>query len=152
MRGMMIVRLNELEMRYGAYLGKVKNKTSREQGMGDQLHAKNLTSLEADVDGHQAEIATAKSKNVYYEPTINAWDRPDVDGEQIRSTRRDRGGLIFRDRDLKYRDKKFRLVIGGGGNPEFKILGWIKGEDAMIPEYKEKLGDAWLVPQEELED
>lgn len=107
-----------------------------------------------DIEGAAAEMAVAKSFNLFWTPVVR--EPKELDGDvgfglqalQVRSTPRDNGRLILHDRDAD--DAVFVLVTGR--LPEFHIRGWTTGREGKQARFQHP-GDgrpAYFVPQESL--
>lgn len=107
-----------------------------------------LTRLHDDVLGCASELAVAKWLGIEWTRSVNTFRHLADVGEDIdvRCTDRADGRLILRERDHPYR----WFILVTGRPPTLVLRGWIRGEDAMVPEWlgnPHGWGSAWLVPQ-----
>jgi hypothetical protein len=102
----------------------------------------------SDIEAACAELAFAKWMGVYWDFSVNTFKKPDVAGYQVRHCQSADGSLIVRPNDSN--SENYVLVVGT--TPEFKIIGWIKGEDAKTTKHDFKgyngMPDCWMVKQE----
>lgn len=103
-----------------------------------------------EVEGAAAEMAYCKLRNKYWTGSVNSFKGADQgDNVQIRHTAIKNGSLIVRPED----NQEHYYVLVTGKAPSLVVRGWIKGSDAMKPEYfKEPNGrkGAYFVPQSAL--
>ena len=131
-------------------IGTMRLVSSRKKGLIDQVDAKVGIKLDwtTDFDAAAAEMAYAKYRNVYYDPTVNTFKAPDVAKDQVRSTLHLGGNLILRGKDIA--EERYILVICS--SPVYRMAGWIwaseaKQEKWLQPKYGKNI---WWVPQEDL--
>jgi hypothetical protein len=139
----MVVTLNAVEAEVAVVVGTARAKISRKSGFEDRSHVEAEERPARDIDGAGAEIAASKATGLRWCMSCGADLRQsDLEGGvEVRSTTRDRGGLIVRRRDRG--DRIALLVVGSV--PTFRIAGWARIEDARLDEFKWQ--DVWLVPQ-----
>ncbi len=99
--------------------------------------------LAQDVDAAGAELAASKLTGCRWNMTTGEdLDEPDLwPHVEVRHTTRTDGGLIVRSKDKP--ERLFVLVCGT--LPAYRVIGWIRGEEARRDEHLWK--DAWRVPQ-----
>jgi hypothetical protein len=139
-----VVTLNPVEVEVAVVVGTARAKISRKSGFEDRSHVADAEErLNRDIDGAGAEIAASKATGLRWSMSCGVDLRqPDLEGGvEVRSTTRDRGGLIVRRRDRG--DRIALLVVGSV--PTFRIAGWARIEDARRDEFKWR--DVWLMPQ-----
>jgi hypothetical protein len=71
------------------------------------------------IEGAAAEMAVAKSLNIYWAPSINTYKAPDVGPYQVRWTEHYTGHLTIRGDD-----KLARYILVVGKMPHFRVVGW----------------------------
>ena len=149
----MLVELNEGEMRLAIQAGVDRRLTAIRLQSGEVYgKASRGDYWTIDIEAAAAEMAAAKALGVFWAPAASAaQDRLDGDlpgGIQIRHTSYPTGRLIVHDRDDD--DHVFVLVIGT--MPHFKVVGWIRGEDAKDEMFWDTKvpRPAFFVPQDHL--
>ena len=104
---------------------------------------------DADVEGAAAELAVAKALNRYW-CGLDGSDRlvGDVDGCQVRHSRRPNASLILHSRDLD--DQRFILVVGS--MPVLTVKGWLWGGEGKVDRFwrRDVPRPAYFVPAGEL--
>jgi hypothetical protein len=102
------------------------------------------------IEGALGECAYAKAMNVYWSGHSNVYHTiPDVGTAEVRCRSRHDYELLIRRDDPD--DRPFVLVTGSC--PDFRVVGWIKGEDAKRPEWLQTHGNrpgAYFVPHHAL--
>jgi hypothetical protein len=115
----------------------------------DRLDKEGFNQWAVDIEAACAEMAYAKSRDVYWDGSVNTFKAPDVGDVQIRHSIRPDAHLIIRPKDNA--DEIYCLVTGQ--SPHFTIHGWIKGWEAQNKDY-ERYQDGehpcWYVPQDKL--
>jgi len=131
----MEVRLTDAECRLAASVGVARRLDSLAAGRTEVYGSPTAgTTWDIDVEAAAGELAVAKALGRYWAPADDhAADRRDgdVDGLQVRHTRRPDGCLICHQRD--HDDHRFVLVVGAA--PFFRVVGSILGVDAKRPEH-----------------
>lgn len=107
--------------------------------------------LAMNIEGACGELAYAKARGVYYVPKVNTFKEADFGKKVQIRTRTDHSyDLLIRDND----DPEHFYVLVTGSLPTYRVVGWIKGSDAMAqPEWRKNWGgrgEAWFVPQSAL--
>lgn len=146
------VTLERAEVTQAAIIGVDRFMESRAKGRQHNLPVKpgdDLLSL--DIKGAMGEMAYAKARGLYYEPRVNTFKEADFGSNvQIRTGAEEGHSLIIRKTDNP--EHFYVLVIGSA--PTFRVVGWIKGADAMAQAawLKDWAGrsEAWFVPQSAL--
>lgn len=104
---------------------------------------------DADVEGAAAELAVARALNRYW-CGLDGSDRlvGDVDGCQVRHSRRPDASLILHSRDLD--DQRFILVVGS--MPVLRLAGWAFGHEGKVEGFfrRDVPRPAFFVPQSAL--
>jgi len=103
-----------------------------------------------EIEGAMAEVAFAKFRKAYFDPSLNWFGLKDVDGYGVRHTGRADGCLIIRPEDG---DGKYALVTGGRGR--YRVAGWqlaeeVKGWDECYKTFDDNREPAWFAPQDRL--
>ena len=106
--------------------------------------------------GAPGEAAVAMHLNVFWDGNPQRFKAPDVGKYQVRTNGKEWGDLILRRNDKDKPEDLFVLVIATY-MPEFWLMGWLRGEEGMRPEYwrsgsPRRPGEAmaWYVPQTKL--
>ena len=146
----MLVRLTEIEMEMGSFVGCKRRAESRAKNRKQGAGYNEADAWRNDIEGACAELAYCKALGIYWPGSINSFKDADCGKlTQIRQTHHLNGSLIVRDRDP---DNHFYVLVVGHC-PEFEIVGWIKGHDAKKNEFLRCPGDqnpAYFVPQNKL--
>jgi hypothetical protein len=127
-------------------------------GVERQIHAmhrdlKDLTNADQvpsydpwgnNINGAIGEAAVAKALGIWFEPTINTFDRvPDVGPYQVR---------CMKDFIIRPRDKPEQIYIWVTNHcPFYDVMGWIYGHEARRPEWEGGFPPrpkAWFVPND----
>lgn len=148
---MIQVSLSPQEMYLASIVGVRRRLTSRTERNGAD-RATTAESWYYNVVGAQGEMAAAKALGLYWAATINA-EKGEADigpDWQVRTLAGHDYDLIVRKDDRS--DQKFVLVTGEG--PDFRVHGWMLGEDAKRDEWFKDRGGrgkpCWWVPQADL--
>jgi hypothetical protein len=127
------------------YVSTMKNQQMR--GLGDLDPWQRIL---LDVDGCGAEIAVAKNLGVYWG---GAFGQGGVDIEpniDVKFTKHEKGRLLVR----PGADPQTKFVLVRGGMPNYEIMGWMWGADAMVPEFLDKPDwkrpEIYCVPEDKL--
>jgi hypothetical protein len=109
-----------------------------------------LSTWDAHILGASGEMAFAKATGLYWDASVNTFKTGgDVVGVEVRTRSQRDWELIVRDDDP---DGRIYFLVTGG--PEkFRLVGWIKSEDARRPEWRNNHGGyspAFFVPQSAL--
>jgi len=146
------VKLDKYEVEAAAAVGLKRRIESSFKKLKSGSDSSQLERWGVDIEGALAELAAAKALNIYYGFHYNTFKKlADVGKYEIRSSPNPEANLIVRPKDAP--DAIYILVTGT--MPEYKIVGWITGEDAMNKKYMRNprsLGAAFFVPQEDLKD
>lgn len=148
------IKLSNTELLNAAYVGVLRRVQSISKGYNKNVHAVK-SDWATDIDGAAAEMAVSRALGRYWSCHSNNLHGDDVEGGiQVRSTTHKNGHLILRERDIPHKDCFFVLVVTDA--PMFRIVGAMRGEDAMIPEFyraaDDKGGESWWVPHSRLTD
>jgi hypothetical protein len=149
-----MIILTEYEQNMAKFVGMARYNESRKYSLNRSVRGYDASEgvrIQNDIEGAGAEIAVAKSFNVYWHGSVNVFkDYPDVGrNTQVRQTKHKTGRLIITDRDPD--DQLFVLVIGE--MPTYDIIGFIKGADAKREEFIDAPAGrppAYFVPQDKL--
>ena len=141
------VPMTMTEVYMAVSLGAFRRTSSWREGYNSSKHTSNPTDWAWDIEGALAEMALAKLLNVYYLPTNKDGKKPDVAGNQVRSTDLKTGGMFFRENDIPNKDQPFVLAIVE--KHLVNLIGWLYGRDCMKEEWRFGRPDevCWLVPQ-----
>lgn len=142
------VDMNALEVLWATALAAIRRTSAWRNGYNSSKHTDQLSDWAWDVEGALAEMAFAKWLGVYYTPKNLDGKRPDVAGNQVRSTAHVEGHLYFRENDKVNAHQRFVLGIVYRGKVWF--VGWFVGTDCMKDEFWSERDDAWRVPQSKL--
>lgn len=148
------VELTPAEMTLGLVVGGLRQVTNLRDGRGDKYRARNgsrqdqrLSSRwQFHIEGALGELAVAKLLNVFWSGNLGKLHVGDVGRLEVRTRSRDTYDLPVYAEDMDA--ACFVLVVGLA--PRFRVVGWIRGEDAKRPEW---WGDpandrpAFFVPQ-----
>jgi len=110
--------------------GVVRRVSSREKGFKDKFP--NDLTFDPDIFGVMGEAAVAKQLNIYFEYSINNFDRPDVGRYQVRTALGNDRNLIIQKKDKE--DEPFILVTTDNGR-EYYLRGWQWASEVKKPEY-----------------
>lgn len=103
--------------------------------------------LRDDICGCCSELAVARWIGVEWSRSVGTFHAADVGEDiQVRTTHRDDGRLILRERDFP----GHWYVLVTGTPPVMSLRGYVLGSDAMTPEWccnPHDYGGAWFVPQ-----
>jgi hypothetical protein len=147
-----LITLSWAELMIAGQIGTMRLVASRKQGFPDSSNPNTAVKLDwkTDFEGAAAEMAYAKYRNVYYDPTVNTFKAPDVAGDQVRSTTYKMGRLIVRGKDVN--EERYILVVCSA--PTYRMAGWIWTSEAKKSEWfrpEDETGpSAWWVPQDAL--
>jgi len=146
------IRLSRTEADEAAYVGYDRFHTSAFRGDRNRMAKLNLTAnVGASIVGAYGERAFFKFLGRPWEHLVDTFKAPDVPGTryQVRTATKDTGDLVVRENDKD--DEVFVLVVPNPSLPEFRIVGWMEGAEAKVPEnWKQpnpSLPPAWFVPQ-----
>ena len=146
----MIVSLNWHEVAYAVRVGTQRTICSKAKGHKDNERAPENTNWTNSIEGACAEFAVAKHFKIYWPAGVNTFHAPDVHPDiQVRQTECRTNRLIVRDVD----NFAHRFILAIGIAPTFKLVGWMVGEHALVPEWRDDpkgIGPAYFVPQEHL--
>jgi hypothetical protein len=149
-----VVRLSELEFLDATQVAIERMRSSAKRNL---CHAtirrqRSLTTrLHDDVLGACAELAVAKWLGVQWSRSVDTFHSEADVGEDVdvRCTTNDNGSLIMRDNDQPWR----WMVLVSGTPPVLSLRGYVRGSDAMTPQYwcnPHGYRGAWFVPQSDL--
>ena len=146
---MVDVTLAPHEMVFAAWTGVRRNVESKRRG----LH--HSAGYEGDgwgenIEGAGGELAVAKALNVYWDGSVNTFKQPDLPGLQVRTRSRHDYDLIIRPGDAP----EERYILVTGQMPNYRIQGWARGSDVMLPQFLKEYGGrpaAYFVPASKLQ-
>ena len=144
------VEMNSIEVIWATTLAAIKRTSAWRNGYNSDKHTDKRSDWAWDVEGVLAEMAFAKWLNVYYTPKNLDGKRPDVAGNQVRSTAYAQGHMYFRPNDKENAHQRFVLAVTHR-NAVF-LIGWLMGVECMKDEFWEEADDAWCVTQGALHD
>ena len=137
-----IVRLTQAEYFFSAQVGFTRCFEDHKRGFNGAVEGKIWNESDRRWDncivGAQAELAVCKYLKVHWSHSVNAQGECDIPPDiEVRSSNHPRAQLLFIRPGV---DKKNRRYIFVTVNLlEFKIHGWISGEEAMVRKYYGKL-------------
>ena len=145
--------LTATELYVATQVGMMRRLASRQNGNNKNLHAYK-SDWATDVAGACAELAVAKFYGVHWNMSVNSFKLPDLsNGWEVRSADKENHCLIVRDNDDGERIYIFVLSIVPN---TFRLVGSKKGADCKTKEFfrpeNDAGGDAWFVPQDQLDD
>jgi hypothetical protein len=146
-----MVKLTMAEVLQGAATGTMRHMESVSRGEQHKPPLKPQDNgLMLHIEGACGEIAYAKWRGVYFDPRINSYKGADFGTNvQIRTRSNHDYELLIRDND----NPEHFYVLVTGMAPTYRVVGWIKGSDAMKPEWRKDWGgrgEAWFVPHSAL--
>lgn len=144
------LKLEPYEITNAAVVGVLRQVAAIRANLKDRFSYDRNTPWEDHIRGALGELAFAKWARVYWSPSVNTFENPDIgDKWQIRTRSESWHDLIVRPSDSD--NQWFVLVIGGTGT--WTIKGAILGIDAKKPEYLASHGgrdQAYFVPASKL--
>lgn len=146
------IELTDSEIRQVALVAADRVITSKNLGYKNKHGFDGKSRWDIDINGAAAELAYAKMRKEYWKASTGT--NQDVDHNEnveIRWTSHQGGKLILRPGDNP--ESYFVLVVDPA--PVMRVVGWIKGLDGMIDQYKTDFGvsgrpEVWAVPQSDL--
>jgi len=147
-----MIELTPLELEVAAWLGSRRQVSSLVRGLEDK-HGFEGDGWGAHIEGVCGEMAAAKAANLYYEPRVDTFKGVADIGDDIEVRTRSRHDyeLLVRPADRDIAQRAFVHVTGRA--PRFEVHGWLRGLDAMRPQWQQTHGGrepAWFVPASEL--
>lgn len=121
----------------------------REMGLRDKHGAESDRNFKYHLLGARGEIAFRKFIGSQDKITVNTFKSiPDISGFEVRTRSNEDFDLIIRKDDPD--DRIYVLVTGEGC--QFKIVGWLKGQEKYNFDYKtfNSRPKAWFIPKEKL--
>lgn len=147
---MIDIKLSWADVWRGVHVGAERRIAVLKRG-GRDRHGANPENIawKADIEGATAELAVARALKVHWPASVDQGSDPDIWPDI--EVRRTNPSLIVRPGD--YRERRYVWVSGWA--PNYKVVGWIKGEDAMREEWltdfnKPNRPKCYCVPKEEL--
>ena len=148
--GIIDVKLTVMEAQDGARTGCARRIESMDSKRKQPLGYDTSDAWRNDIEGACAEFAYCKARGIHWSRSVNTFKDADCGHlTQVRWTHHINGSLIVRDGDPD--DHCYVLVVGAC--PSYRIIGWIKGEDAKKNDYIKSPGElepAYFVPQNKL--
>lgn len=141
----MLVRLTWEEAAMAADVGRRRQLTSLRSGHKDK-HGYSGDGWGIHIEGAMGEMVLAKHLGIHWDGSINTFKRDDLPGVQVRTRSGHHYDLIIRTDD----DPNSRFVLVTGKCPNYRIRGWIQGQDGMQEEWLKDYGQrpkAYFVPQ-----
>jgi len=143
-----MIELTPSEVLLAAQIGARRHISAKFNDRGDPIGLSN--GWENNIEGACAELAFAKSMNLYFDPNLGKFGEPDVADWHIRSTKHENGDLCIHPNEMT---GKYVLLVGQFNR--WEIRGWIDAEDGRQERfYKTKRKDrpvkCYWIPQEEL--
>jgi hypothetical protein len=138
------------EVKVAYFVGEERHSSAMVKGLCEAHGANRTDSLKNHVVGAMAEAAVAKALNIYWDCSVDVFNRADLQPDiGVRSTPYDHGHLIIHNEDPD--DRRFVLATGDDGH--FVVRGWMIGRDAKQPKWwrtPNNRPSAFWVPQSEL--
>lgn len=144
----MKIKLTPSEMMTAAMVGVMRQIQNLKRKRRD-AHGFQGPAWQIHIEGAMGECAVAKALGLYWSGAVGNLKAADVGEIEVRTTGYESGKLIVRNSDPD--ESIFVLVIGMNGS--YRLAGWLYGEKAKRPRYKDKVGNrdvAYFVPQKEL--
>lgn len=129
-------------------VGRMRHLASVKAGRKD-AHGYSGLGWSEHIEGACGELSLAKALGIYWDGSVDSFQRPDLPGIQVKTRSRDDYDLIVRPGDSEQAD----YVLVTGQCPRYVIRGWISGADAKREEYRRDYGgrpEAFFVPQSRL--
>ena len=144
------IRLNLLEVHLAGSIGLIRQEESLRKGLKDKHGCDGSDGFSIHIQGAAGEMVLAKYLQIYWMGSVNTFTKiNDVANFEVKTRSKDSYQLLVR-RDNKDSDI-FVLVVGT--IPNFKIIGWLSGQEAKQEKWLKFHGDregAYFVPNEEL--
>lgn len=131
----MVVKLKWYEVASCAVTGLWRRLESIRRGIKDAPGFNREDKWAIDIEGACGEMAAAKALGHYWNASVNTFAEGDVGEFQVRTSRSKAPMLVVREQNSP--DDIYILVHGAA--PDFHVLGWMKGRDAMKKKYFRKL-------------
>lgn len=142
--------LNEIRLAFA--VGTDRQLASLQRGLTDRHGAVGCSAVEGlkkHVEGAGGELAFAKATKRFWSGDVNNGKNGDVGSVQVRTRSSHQWDLLVRDDDQD--GDAFVLVTGR--LPEYRVVGWLYGAEAKLPQYQQDYGahgTAYFVPKEQL--
>jgi hypothetical protein len=147
---MVDITLAPHERDLAAWVGVRRNDEAKRQGLCHKAGYKG-DGQKVNIEGAGGELAVAKALNVYWDGSVNTFKQPDLQGGlQVRTRSRHDYDLIIRPGDAP----EERYILVTGQMPHYRIQGWARGVDVMLPQYFKSPNDrpeAYFVPASKLQ-
>ena len=145
----MTIKLAWFEMAVCASVGIRRRIEALRRGLKDRPDFKRDFVWTADIEGACGEMAAAKALGRYWDGSVNTFHRGDVGKLQVR-TALIRPLLIVR----KNNNRADTFILVSGRVPNYEVIGWIRGKDAMQKKYLRKPDptrpEVYAIPPEDL--
>lgn len=145
----MWITLTERDVAWATKIGQRRHAEALRMKLADKHGFRGQDGEQIHIAGACGELACAKALNIAWDATVNTFKHGgDLGDLQVRTRSRPEYDLIVRPDD--YDEDIFILVLGT--NP-YHVVGWISGEDAKQPQWRQAYGNrpaAYFVPQSEL--
>jgi hypothetical protein len=149
---MIEVKLEPYEFEMAARVGFVRRIRLTIKGFDSSYFNPNQSEAwGTDIEAACAELAVAKSLNVFWDGSVGTFKKPDVGPYQVRHTVRHDRSLIVRPKDA---DDEIYIFVTGSA-PQFKLRGWLRGNEAKRDQFQRNPNSqapAWFVPSSRLRD
>jgi len=146
------VRLTADQVFLAAAVGVKRQYYAMERNLRDKKSVNAREGWTLHIEGAAGELAACLAMGIEWPATVNAGKAPDAwEHLEIRRRIEQWYDLAIRDGDRPER----LYVLVAGQIPLFRVVGWIKGRNGMIPQYRKDpngRGEAWFVPQADLLD
>lgn len=124
------------------YLSSIKNKRKGRNGFAGG-------GWQESIEGTCGELVVAKYLNIYWDGSIDTFDKSDVGPYEVRTRSSHDYELIVR----KHNKDESIFICVTGQCPNYRIRGWIDGKSAKRPEFLKNHGghaEAYFVPHSAL--
>lgn len=121
-----VVTIEDEEVKLAIMVGATRRMNAMTKGYRDKLGVPN--DWRSEIEGAAGEIAFARFKNWYFDPTTKIFDGPDVGEVQVKTDSNNRHPSL---KVPVGSDPSLFFVLMIGLTPHFEIAGYIKGSDAM---------------------
>jgi hypothetical protein len=130
----MKIRLTNTELLVAGFVGSLRNVQGLCNGWTSTADLGTHNSWTPNIEGVCGEIAVARLLNIYWRPIVGNPDAEDVGPYEVRTNlSRKHTDMCLRPSDEKKKHRIFISVLSF--TPEFEVLGWLTGAEAMRQEW-----------------
>lgn len=134
--GVATVRLAWFEVETCAHAGIRRRIESVRKGTKDSPGFNRTDKWDIDIAGACGEMAVAKVLDKYWDAAVNTFHRGDVGKLQVRTSRQEKPYLVVQ----KHNADDDIFVLVQGTPPDFKVIGWMTGQEAKQRKYLRSFG------------